>query len=250
MKISENNLLNQFKNITCAFTDKEGGVSLRPYSSLNLAFHVGDDPRHVQMNHTLLAQELGYEKISLVHMKQIHSERVHVVDDEDRFENPQSCDALVTNKKNTPLMVMVADCTPLLFYDDAQKVIAVAHAGRAGAFKNIVHKTLEAMACGFRSRPENIYVTLGASIGVCCYEVGAEIYDEALGMYLEYAVELRDKRYYLDINRILHSQLLACGIREENIEISKECTCCNPHRHFSYRAEGTTGRSCGIILMN
>jgi hypothetical protein len=81
----------------------------------NLAFHVGDDIEAVNAHHLLLASEFGYERDALVHMKQIHSNIVHVVSEEDGFITPPTCDGLVTNRKNIPLMVMVADCTPVLF---------------------------------------------------------------------------------------------------------------------------------------
>jgi len=221
-----------------------------PYKSLNLAFHVGDDSLSVERNHQLLADSLGYEKHKLIHMKQIHSSLVHIVKRSDNFSNPKSCDALITNKRNTPLMVMVADCSPILFYDCVSDVIAVAHAGRAGAFKNIVHNVIDSMSRSFNSKAENIYVSIGASIGGCCYEVGVEIFDEAKELGLAYAIEKREKSYYLDVAKILESQLIDSGIKKENLEISKECTCCKNDTYFSYRADNITGRFAGIIYLN
>lgn len=250
MQIIQSNLLKNFTSITHAFTSKNTGVSQAPYDSLNLAFHVGDNPNDVERNHELLAKELGYEKESLIHMTQIHSDLVHIVNKYDYFLTPRKCDALVTNHIDKPLMVMVADCSPILFYDDKQKVIAVAHAGRAGAFKNIVKNVLGAMDYGFESCIEDIYVSIGPSIGVCCYEVGKEIYDGAKEHGLEYAFEMRDNSYYLDVNKILKKQLLDSGIKEENLEISNECTCCNNEKYFSYRADGVTGRFAGVIKLN
>ena len=240
MKIIQSKLLNNFTNITHGFTTTQMG---------NLAFHVNDNPRHVDINHERLACEMGYDKNSLIHMKQIHSADIHIVNEDDSFHMPKSCDALITNKKNTPLMVMVADCSPILFYDKEAKVIAVAHAGRQGAFKNIIKNTLESMACGFGSKVENIYVSIGANIGVCCYEVGKEIYDEAKELELQYSVEKRKNSYYLDISKILKKQLIACGIKKENIEISTECTCCNSDKYYSYRADAKTGRFAGVIML-
>lgn len=228
-----------FPNLIHSFTTKE---------SRNLAFHVGDEKLHVEKNHALLAKELGYEKNSLVHMKQIHSDIVHVVADED-FETPPTCDALITNKTNTPLMVMVADCSPILFYDDEKKVIAAAHAGRQGAFKNIVKNVVEKMKTEFNSEPKNIHVSVGANIGVCCYEVGSEIYDEAKEKGLEYAMQRRGENFYLDVASILQKQLLSCGIKRENIEFCDDCTCCNTQRYFSYRAEAKTGRFAGVLML-
>ena len=209
---------------------------------------MGDNELHVIKNHESIAHELGYKKNSLIHMKQIHSDTVHVIKNEN-FDTPPTCDALITNKPNTPLMVMVADCSPILFYDNEKKVIAAVHAGRQGAFKNIVKKVVDSFVDDFRCNPQNIYVSIGASIGVCCYEVGEEIYDEATKLNLEYTLDIRDEKYYLDVNKIIKSQLLSCGIKEENIEFLDECTCCNTDKYYSYRADSLTGRFAGIIML-
>ncbi len=55
-------------------------------------------------------------------MNQIHSDIVKIVTSASNFQTPFTCDALITNKKNTPLMVMVADCAPILFYDDKKRL--------------------------------------------------------------------------------------------------------------------------------
>lgn len=212
----------------------------------NLAFHVGDNTTDVTNNHKALANKFGYDINKLIHMKQIHSDIVHIVNDNDDFYNPPECDALVTNKKHTPLMVMVADCTPVIFYDDVKEVIAVAHAGREGAFKNIVKKTLLSMASKFHSNIKNIYVKIGANIDVCCYEVGKEIYKSKF----DYAFEIRDGKYFLNINKIIKTQLLICGIDKKHIEISDECTHCKNKKYYSYRAKKQTGRFAGVIYLD
>jgi YfiH family protein len=145
---------------------------------------------------------------------------------------------------------MIADCSPILFYDEEKEVIAVAHAGRQGAFKNIVQNVINTFTNIYDSHAQNISVTIGASIGVCCYEVGGEIYEEAKKLKLDYAIEKRDNSFYLDVSKILKTQLLTSAIKEVNIEVSDECTCCKHDKYFSYRADGTTGRFCGVLMMN
>ena len=240
MKIIQSPLLNKFVNLSHCFSTKKVG---------NLAFHVGDEISNVEKNHDALSHILGYKKSSLVHMKQIHSSDIHIITQDDNFTNPKKCDALITNQKDTPLMVMVADCSPILLYDAIKKVIAVVHAGRQGAFKNIITKTLDAMRHTFECETKNIYVSIGASIGPCCYEVGAEIYNEASNLKLEYALEKKENTYYLDVSKILHKQLNGYGLKEENIEISTECTCCSKDKYYSYRAQASTGRFSGVIML-
>lgn len=250
MKIYQSNLLNNFSNLIHAFTTKSGGVSLKQYKSLNLAFHVNDDEELVKKNHQLLANHLNYQMNSLVHMKQIHSNIVHMITDTDNFLNPPICDALITDKVDIPLMVMVADCSPILFYDDKKKVIAIAHAGRQGAFTNIVKNVITSFQNNYNSNVENISVSIGASICQNCYEVGSQIYEESKELKLAYAMIKKESKYYLDIREILKNQLLNAGVKETRIEISAECSCCKNEQYFSYRADGVTGRFCGVIQLN
>lgn len=240
MKFNQSNLLKQFSNITSVFTTKKSG---------NLAFHVGDVTDNVVKNHKLLANELSYELQTLIHMRQVHSNSIHKVTQNDNFTNPPTCDALITDKKNTPLLVMVADCAPLLFYDAKNKVIAVAHAGRAGAFRNIVQNVLNCFTKEYDSSIDEIYVSVGTCIQKCCYEVGCEVDKEAKKLNLDYAIEKREGSYYLDIPTILKKQLKDAGVKEQNIEFSLECSACTTDKHYSYRAEKETGRFAGLIYL-
>jgi len=240
MQIIQSKLLNQFCDITHGFTTKKNG---------NLAFHVGDAKESVVLNHQRLASLMSYDKMSLVHMKQIHSSDVKIITSNDNFSNPPTCDALITNKRQIPLMVMVADCSPILFYDSKREVIAVAHAGRAGAFNNIVQNVLQSFEDEFGSNMSDIYVSVGTSIGECCYEVGKEIYEEAKNLNLEYSISFRENSYNLNVSKIIHKQLLNAKIKESNIEFSHECSSCDK-KYFSYRAEGLTGRFAGVIYLN
>lgn len=231
--------LSDFNEILFFISSKQNGG--------NLAFHVDDDPVIVDKNHQELSNKLGYDHNTLVHMKQIHSDIVKCVDSSDCYQTPPTCDALMTNKSQIPLMVMVADCSPLFFYDPICKAIAVVHAGRAGAFSNIVSKTVLGMKNEFSSKCEDIIVYIGPAIGVCCYEVGEEIYEtykESFG----YAFTCKDGRWFLDVNSIIVKQLQEAGIKDENIENPKTCTSCTTQNYFSYRAEGKTGRFAGILM--
>ena len=225
------------KNILHFFSDKHDG---------NIAFHVNDNTTTVLQNHKNLAKKYGYEFERLIHMCQIHSDKVHIVDESDNFENPKECDALITNRPDTPLMVMVADCSPVLFYDPVHKVIAVAHAGRAGAFANIVANVVTTMQNEFQSKASEIEVKIGPAIGVCCYEVSGDIAKEAEALGYSNAITKKGQQFYLDIRAILKQQLTSLGIQK--MSISSVCNCCDTN-YFSYRREKKTGRFCGVISL-
>ena len=234
------------KNIIKRFTTRNGGKSSKDYNSLNLAFHVNDNKDIVLQNHKILSDQMSYNLNSLAHMKQIHSNIVKIVDKKDNFNTSYECDALVTKLTNTPLMIMSADCTPLLFSDKTKAVIAVAHAGRAGAVKNIVKNTLDTMRDNFFCKSEDIEVDLGPAICQDCYEVGKEIAHELEATPYNFSIKEENKKFFLDINSILIYQLEKEGII--NINNPKVCTSCDQN-YFSYRRDNITGRQAGIILI-
>ena len=227
-----------------AFSSRFSGVSKPPYDSLNLAYHVGDKRDDVVTNHKLFAHEMGYDFKKLVFMNQVHSTTVHVVD-EDSFLIP-SCDALVTNISETPLMVLSADCAPVLFYDDVTQTIAAAHVGRAGAFGNIIKNVIETMEERFGTQSHDLQVAIGARIQVCCYEVGEKELREARSLGYNFAL----KENHLDIDAIIAHQLKECGVLEECIDFLPYCTKCESDTFFSYRANKETGRNSGVIFLS
>lgn len=239
MKFYHSKQLSSFNQLAHAFTTTNSG---------NLAFHVGDSKSTVLKNHSKLASDFGYSQTQLTYMNQIHSNKVVTITQENINSTP-SCDALITNLTNAPLMVMVADCSPVLLFDTKHGAIAAIHAGRAGAFSNIIKESIESMSSSFGSNAKDLVAAIGASIGVCCYEVGAEIEDETKALSLEYALKHNKGKRYLDINAILKQQLLSCGVSEENIEFANICSSCNTQTYYSYRASGQTGRFAGVIML-
>ncbi len=124
----------------------------------------------------------------------------------------------------------------------------MAHSGRAGTFKNIVKNVIESFEKNYKSNAGDIVVSIGAKINVCCYEVGYDTYKQIKKLNLEYAIEKRDEKYYLDIQKILFLQLKNAGIKENNIQASPTCSCCSD-RHFSHRKDSKTGRFAGVIAI-
>ncbi len=250
MKTLVPTLLSPFSDVTAVFTTRHGGISKAPFESANLAFHVGDNPSDVVANHDILAHTLGYNRIGLIHMRQIHSDRIVIIDETLDFNTPPECDALITNRPATPLMVMSADCTPILIYDPVQRVIAAVHAGRAGALNAILPKTIAAMEKAFGCNQRDLHIVMGPSIGGCCYEINETIGAECDALGYKNALQRVEGKVFLDVNTILLQQLKRMNIPSEQIEISGECTSCKSDEYFSYRADKQhTGRIAGVIIL-
>lgn len=250
MKTVSSALLSLHPRITACFTTRHGGISSLPYESANLAFHVGDSPVHVIANHDALAKMLNYNRHSLVHMRQIHSDRIVIVNKNLTFDTPPECDALITNRINTPLMVMSADCTGILLYDPIQKAIGAVHAGRAGALNQILPKTIKKMNEEFGTVYENLHIVLGPSIHGCCYEINETIAKEAEEKGYFEALRHEGEKVFLDVNTMLLQQLNELSIQQKHIEVINHCTSCSNETYFSYRADAQqTGRIAGLIIL-
>lgn len=158
-----------------AFTDRHGGYSSGDFSSFNLARHVGDDEELVAANRSALAQVLGLSAERLSFVSQVHGTAVHHVTDTAAIRAGAEADAQVSALAGVGLVIMVADCTPVLLADTEAGVIGAVHAGRPGMAAGIVSETLSAMReLGARE----IHAVIGPSVCPRCYEVPAELRDE------------------------------------------------------------------------
>lgn len=238
-----------------------GGFSSGVYEFLNLGFHVGDDPRKVKKNRALLTSTLKIHQDSFITSKQTHGDTVMVVTEKSKKQGENesgkavgTADAMITNLPHVCLMVLVADCAPILFLDTAKRAIGVVHAGWRGTVRCIVQNAVKMLQKSFGSLPGDIIVGIGPSIGPCCYEVGPEVigriekrYHDTKG-YIDRT--LPNGRGYFDLWRANKVQLIQAGISEENIEIARICTCCQNNKFFSERYQkGKTGRFGGGIVL-
>ena len=195
----------------------------------------------------LLAEELGFPVENFTLGKQVHGINIAKVKKETCGWQFEATDGLMTNIKDACLMVLVADCVPMLFFDPEKKVIAAAHAGWRGTVHKIAENVIKNLIEEYGSNPKNILVGIGPAIGPCCYEIGLEVVEKAP----EEFISKRNNTYYLDLWKANKKQLLDSGIPAINIESAEICTKCHSDVFFSARAErGPTGRfGAGIRLV-
>ena len=244
-----------------AISARLGGVSGKPYDSLNLALHVGDEPGDVLKNRELFANSLHLRAKDIITPEQVHGDRVLRVTEEDRGRGsgsyadaiPQT-DALITNVPGLPLMLCFADCVPILFVDPEKNAVGIAHGGWKGTMQKIAQKTLLAMQREFGTDPRDCLAGIGPSIGPCCYEVGGEVREACRNafpdVWQKLLIQGEDGKTRLDLWQANRLQLLEAGMPEENVECAEECTCCKHNWFYSYRADGgTTGRIGALIAL-
>ncbi len=213
------------------FTTKEDG---------NLAYHVKDLKINVDKNREVLASKYNFDSEKLVYMNQVHGNKVVIVD-KDSPRLIEDCDGIITKEKNLTLMVMVADCIPILFFDKVEGVVAAVHAGRNSTFLKIAQITALKMINELNCLPENIEVILGPSIQKCCYEVNDEMVNIVKKSFGNHFTRGR----LIDLQGI--NQKLLSDINVTNISISNICTKCSSEPFFSYRADKYCGRFAGLV---
>ena len=125
-------------------TTRAGGISKPPFDTFNLGDHVGDDPAAVAANRARLGTAIGLGPDRVVWMNQVHGDRVEVVS-EPGGAALDNTDALVTTVPRLALAVVTADCVPVLMGDARAGVIGAVHAGRVGAQRGVVVRTVETM---------------------------------------------------------------------------------------------------------
>jgi len=253
------------------FSTRPGGASdLAGEKVLNLGFAEWDAKENVLENRRRFQSALGADSFTLIALKQIHSDVIHLF--EDSPAEPCSGDASATTRPGLLLAVQTADCVPILLADLKRRAIAAVHAGWRGTLQRIVAKTIGKMQMQFGSRPADMLAAIGPSIGGCCYEVGTEVASEFRAQFSnasDWFDELRTgdepnplqwrnmappghqpppKNVLLDLRKANRAQLLDAGLREQNIIVSDLCTACRRDLLFSHRKEaGTTCRLLSVI---
>ncbi|MEV6562619.1 peptidoglycan editing factor PgeF [Nocardia sp. NPDC051756] len=223
-------------------TTRAGGFSAPPYESFNLGDHVGDDPAAVRRNRDRLAEGIGLTPDRLVWMEQIHGRNVEIIDGP-RDEPVPATDALVTKVPGLALVVLTADCVPVLLSDDEAGVIAAVHAGRIGARIGIVPKVLEAMV-SIGARIDRIGAFLGPAASGRQYEVPAAMRADVDKHLPGSASTTVRKTPSLDLRAGIARQLIEAGIN--GVAIDPRCTI-EDRTLFSHRRGAPTGRLGSVI---
>jgi len=180
-------------------------------------------------------------------------------------------DILYSDDPALAMAVQTADCLPILFGDSRTGAVAAAHAGWRGLAQGAPVSAVRALEEQFGSRPSDLVVAVGPSIGACCYEVG----DEVRHRFLEagFSPDLlsrwfldaprrsdenppsttvprppRSGRWYLDLWQASRQQIETAGVPPAQISVAELCTASHPRLFSSYRRDGGgAGRLAGAI---
>ncbi|WP_020538303.1 peptidoglycan editing factor PgeF [Lewinella cohaerens] len=232
-----------FPKLTIAESTRLGGVSLPPFSSLNLGLFTDDKTAFVKQNRERFCRELNWDTSRLAGSFQVHSDQVLRVNTPGEWEG---YDALVTNRPDILLSITIADCTPVLIYDPISQSVGAAHAGWKGTAGQIAAKTMMLMRDAYGTRPENCWVYIGTCIAERDFEVDADVADHFSEEDKRWHPQR--KKFLVDLKKANRDQFLHLGVAPSQIELSPFSTVEDNDRYFSHRAErGSTGRMLAVI---
>lgn len=222
-------------------TTREGGVSLPPYASLNLASHVGDQAEHVAQNRAQLQHVLPNEPYWL---NQVHG--TQVVQATSAARHAPSADASVSTQAHVVCAILTADCLPVLLTDRSGQCVGACHAGWRGLAHGIIEATVRALA----APPGELLAWLGPAIGPSAFEVGEEVRAAFVTPHPHSATAFTHcgtGKYLADLTALARLRLSALGVTA--IYGGQYCTVRENARFFSYRREGKTGRFASLIWL-
>jgi YfiH family protein len=251
-------------------TTRDGGVSDAPFGrwqngadlpgGLNLGMKSGDDLAAVAANRARLLKLAGVSEAAW--LEQIHG--AGIVRAEDVLAQahangtPTRADASVTDRPGTVCVVMVADCMPVLFCDDAGRAVGAAHAGWRGLAAGIVEQTAQRVAELAGVEAGALHAYLGPSIGPDAFEVGADVRDAFMNgvgaaqrdatasAFVEHPHN--PGKYLADLPALARLRLQRLGVTR--IVGGDLCTVTQRERFYSYRRDRETGRMAALIWLD
>lgn len=232
-------------DIDHAVFTRSGGVSPAPWNALNVRFGLGDTRENVIENRRRIMRSLNLRHC--LSANQTHSRHILTVDSTMRekiqAEGHQTAeiddiDGFVTDQKGLGLMIQVADCQAILFFDPGKKILGMAHAGWRGLKQDISGAVIEEMI-KLGSDPAHLLVGISPSLG----PAHSQFSDPEAELGPEFMPFVKNN--CLDMWEFSRRQLIAHGIAPGKIEIARLDTA-DPgdgSRFFSFRREnGKTGR--------
>lgn len=231
---------------------RRGGISPKPWNSLNLGGLSGDSRENVIENRKRIFSCFGLPVPSIFDVWQVHGNRIICTENPRPLDQDhEKADAIFTDRPGITLFMRFADCVPLFFYDHSRHVIGIAHAGRIGTVNRLASDCVTAMKEKYGSKPEDITAGIGPSIGPDHYEIKEDVIQQAEMCFDELdgiLIHSQNGRTCLNLWEANRRILENSGVKI--IEQAEICTACHTKDWYSHRAEnGKTGRFGALLAL-
>ncbi len=255
----ERGLLSERFDVVVDFTTLRGRHNDDPYSGFSVCDYTGDSQEHYQGCRAALATELGIAQADIIQPRQVHGDKVVMLDDNffalddaGRSKLLDGADGIITACRGVAIGVNTADCVPILIYSyQGTRLVAAIHAGWRGTLAGIVTKAVKLMR---QAGAEKSAVYIGISICHRCFEVGNEVSDAFAAAGFDGEIITRNPgtgKAHIDLQVANRRLLEKCGIAPDMIFIDGRCSRHDQSgNYFSARRMGVhSGRTFTGIMM-
>lgn len=197
----------------------------------------------------LLARRFGSRPNALVVAEEVHGNEVSIIDSGARgIAMAEKCDGLATVGRGVFLVILTADCVPVVLVDPDSGVFGCCHAGWRGTRGRIINELILKMAC-LGAVPERMRGWIGPAISQECYEVSPELAKDFQDAFKDLGDFTTGR--HLDLVALNRLQAIAGGMKESLIESSGFCTFSDQDRFYSHRrgetVKGQQYTVCGFV---
>jgi len=246
--ILQSPILLEFPKVKHAFTTRKiTAPELKgKIPELNLSLNSPTFAEHFEFFSTAF----GINPETCVFSHQVHGKRIKVVGHED-VGNPywkrklRNIDGLVTLEPGLFLVTTYADCMPIVAYDPNREVVGTAHSGWQGTLLEIGKELILKMNEEFSCNPQDIFVTIGPSIGPESFEVGEDVAFKFFIKFGRSVVIQKNGKFFVNLWKAVEISLKSTGII--HLEFSNIDTYKTTEYFYSYRKEKTKKRFATIV---
>lgn len=199
------------------------GMSLLRAGSMRFRWNERNDNRKKIIDFVSSAvgnsRKMALSPVELVHSKKVVESSV-AGDTEEIV-----ADGIVTKNPSVVPVVTVADCVPIFLYDPKTGAVGALHSGWKGT--GIAAEGISMMAEKFGSDAGSVLAAIGPHIGGCCYNIDRDRAGFFAGTFGKACVSEKNGGFFLSLTEANLAVLRSAGIRDENITVSSDCTCCS-----------------------
>jgi YfiH family protein len=245
----------QAAGVRHAFSTRLGGISPKPFDSLNLGNPSGaamqDSYDRIWANYARLLAAIGCPSEPPLRVHQVHSDGVVDVAAGDAFDCSATADAIISDDPARVISVRVADCVPVLLASTDGKIVAAIHAGWRGVVAGVVPVALARLvARGKLGSGKDVIAAIGPCISQSAFEVGPEVVEEFRNLFGDDALvrQRADGKGHIDLRRAIQIQLAKAGVSADQVDVGDRCTFRDADEFYSHRRDhGVTGRMAAVI---
>ena len=183
-------------------------------------------------------------KQTVVSLRQIHSHKILHVDKSPIKDQP--ADGMICNQPGINLAIYTADCIPIFMFDPHANAIGLVHAGWQGVDQGIHTRAVKELEAAYRSSAQDIIVGLGPGICPKCYGF-KQPPQQVNQIRWRPFISHENNSWQVSLKGLIKTELLAVGIKDQNIEDMNICTY-EDHRFPSHRRSQATSEPEGRLI--